>query len=149
MPANYSYEEYTELMFVYGFAMGMDVLLYRHIIIAWSLITQHLRMRTDVGGRLVPALELIGNMFNVGVMTMIQYREAQPQMCTNFCAQQVFLPLKYGEYYILTVFIHTTYRDSNTSCIAIMHLVWNTVNGFRQIWIFFHTSYSRMKLHSK
>jgi hypothetical protein len=29
-----------------------------------------------------------------------------------------------------------------------MHLVWNFVNGFRYIWIFFHTSYSQMKLHS-
>jgi hypothetical protein len=27
MPATYSYKEYTDLAFVYGFAMGMDVLL--------------------------------------------------------------------------------------------------------------------------
>jgi hypothetical protein len=45
-------------------------------------------------------------------MFLIQYSEAQPQVCTEFHAQQVFLPLKYEEYYVLTVFIHTTYRES-------------------------------------
>jgi hypothetical protein len=57
-----------------AFAMGMGVLLYKNtggnIRIAWSLINQHLRMCTNVGGRLVPALELTGDMFNRGVMTM-------------------------------------------------------------------------------
>jgi hypothetical protein len=33
MPATYSYEEYTDLVFVYGIAMGIDVL-YRNIHIA-------------------------------------------------------------------------------------------------------------------
>jgi hypothetical protein len=39
-------------------------------------------MCADVGGRLVPALELIGNIFNIGVMTMfmMQYREAKPEV---------------------------------------------------------------------
>jgi hypothetical protein len=97
------------------FAMGMDMLLYRNISgnihIAWSLITQHLRMCTNFGGRLVPALELIGNMFNRSEMTMFSCSTEKPSL-------------------------------------EIMHLVWNTVNGFRQIWICFRTFYSQMKLHS-
>jgi hypothetical protein len=86
-----------------AFAMGMDVLLLRNIggdvHIAWSLFTQHLRMCIDVGGRLFPALSLIGNMFNRGLMTMflIQYREARPLVCAEFLTQQVFLPLKYRD----------------------------------------------------
>jgi hypothetical protein len=137
-----------------AFGMGMDVLLQRNICsdinIAWSHITQHLQMCTDVGGRLFPALKLIGSMFNRGVMMMflMQYREAQPKVCAEFHAQQLLPPLKYGEYYILTVFVRTTYREPNTSCLEVMHLMWNFVNGFRQIWICFHTSYSQMKLHS-
>jgi hypothetical protein len=48
-------------------------------------------MCTDVGGRLVPALEIIGKMFNRGVMMMfwMQEREAHPQVCAEFRAQQV------------------------------------------------------------
>jgi hypothetical protein len=42
MPATYSYEEYTDLVFVSGFVMGMDVLLQWNIgsdiHIVWSLI---------------------------------------------------------------------------------------------------------------
>jgi hypothetical protein len=66
-------------------------------------------MCTDVGGRLIPALELMGNIFNRGVMTMflMQKREAQPQVCAEFRSQQVFLPHKYAEYYILMLFIQT------------------------------------------
>jgi hypothetical protein len=93
MPATYSYKEYANLLFVYGFCNAAVEDIGGDIHIAWSLITQYLPVYTDVGGRLVPALELIGNMFNRGVMTMflMQYREAQPQVCIEFHAQQVFL----------------------------------------------------------
>jgi hypothetical protein len=63
------------LVFVYGFCNGnrsaaVEGNIGSNIHITWSYITQHLQMCTEALGRRVPALELIGNTFNRGMMPM-------------------------------------------------------------------------------
>jgi hypothetical protein len=134
MPVTYSYEEYTDLVFVYGFCNGNGRAAaeeyrrqYPH-----RMVPHHSTFVNVYGRRLVPALELIGNTLNGSMMMMflMQYTEAQPQMCAEFRAQLVFPPLKYGDIKRVQHFLPRDYTPRMEFCERLQANLDLLIHGF-------------------
>jgi hypothetical protein len=132
MPATYSCDKYADLVFVYSFCNGNGhaaVEEYQQRYPHCMMVSHHSTFVNmywfwrETSSCPWANRKHVQQRLDDSVLDAVQ-RSPVSQMCAQFHTQQVLLPLKYGEYYILVVFINTVYRESKISWPKIMHLIW-------------------------